>query len=81
MSNMAQRSAKASLSHEERTATEPRNQGLHRVILDEVTTVNSTIRTLKFAIREPTGINVRLRNQEHLATQANRSTSSSRGNG
>ncbi|KAF2703976.1 hypothetical protein K504DRAFT_391407 [Pleomassaria siparia CBS 279.74] len=49
--------AKVNLSHEERTASEPRATGLQRIILDEVTTVNDTIRTFRFVIPNPTGIN------------------------
>jgi len=56
---MAQiRSAKASLSHEERTATEPRDSGLHTVILDKITRVNDRIRTFKLATKDSGGISV-----------------------
>ena len=52
------RSARANLSHVERTAHEPRDKSLRHVTLDEVTAINDTIRTFKFTIKEPTGINV-----------------------
>lgn len=56
---MAQtRSAKASLSHEERTATDPREQSLHPVILDKVSAVNDRIKTYRFTIKDSNGINV-----------------------
>lgn len=52
------RSAKASLSHEERTATEPRDNSLYPVILDRVTPVNDRIRTLRFSLKDRGSINV-----------------------
>ncbi|ORY17413.1 hypothetical protein BCR34DRAFT_37384 [Clohesyomyces aquaticus] len=45
-------STKANLSHEERTATEPRGDGLHVVRVDRVTAVNDNIRTFKLAIED-----------------------------
>lgn len=51
-------SAKANLSHEERTATEPRDKDLHSVILDKVKQVNDYIRTFMFTIPDKKGIKV-----------------------
>ncbi|KAF2741514.1 hypothetical protein EJ04DRAFT_530519 [Polyplosphaeria fusca] len=48
--------AKANLSHEERTANEPRAHGLHPVTIDRVSQVNSQIRTYRL-ITEESGIN------------------------
>jgi hypothetical protein len=50
--------AKASLSHEERTVTEPRDEGLYPVTIESVTPVNNRIKTFKFALREQDTINV-----------------------
>ena len=36
-----------SVPHEERTAAEPREHGMHRVILDRIEEVNTNIRLLK----------------------------------
>ena len=44
--------AKASLSHEERTATEPRDDGLYPVTIETVTPVNDRIKTFRLALRE-----------------------------
>jgi hypothetical protein len=55
---MHTKSAKANLSHEERTADEPRDNGLHPVILEKITPVNDQIKTYKFKIQDPKGINV-----------------------
>ena len=50
--------AKASLSHEERTADEPRDGGLFPVTIEAVTPVNDRIKTFKFALREQDTFNV-----------------------
>lgn len=50
--------ARASLSHEERTASEPRDTGLHTVTISSVTPVNDRIRTFVLAPREQDTINV-----------------------
>lgn len=50
--------AKASLSHEERTATEPRDHGLFPVTIETVTPINDRLRTFKFALREQDTVNV-----------------------
>jgi len=52
------RSAKASLSHEERTAAEPRDEGLHAVIIDQITAVNDRIKKFRFSIKDRKTINV-----------------------
>jgi hypothetical protein len=47
------------LSHEERTATEPRDKNLHSVIIDEVTPVNNRIKIYRLAVKDrEKGINV-----------------------
>lgn len=61
LSSMVQtrsRAKAASLSHEERTATEPRDEGLYTVTIEKVTPVNNRIKTFKFAPREQDTINV-----------------------
>ncbi|KAF2476376.1 uncharacterized protein BDR25DRAFT_210488 [Lindgomyces ingoldianus] len=51
-------STKASLSHKERTATEPRSRDLHPVIVDSIMEVGDTIRTFRLAIEDrQNGIN------------------------
>ncbi|KAF2691407.1 hypothetical protein K458DRAFT_285792 [Lentithecium fluviatile CBS 122367] len=45
-------STKASLSHEERTATEPRDEGIHPVIIDCVSPVNDRIRRFRLSIKD-----------------------------
>lgn len=52
------RSAKAALSHEERTAAEPRDESLHPVVVDRITTVNDRIRRLRLSIKDRKTINV-----------------------
>ncbi|KAH7109061.1 hypothetical protein B0J11DRAFT_586667 [Dendryphion nanum] len=49
-------SSKANLSHEERTATEPRASDLHPVILKEITKVNERIQTYRFVTKNKKGI-------------------------
>ncbi|KAF2751781.1 hypothetical protein M011DRAFT_394289 [Sporormia fimetaria CBS 119925] len=49
-------SGKASLSHEERTSTEPRHEGLHCVTIDKIVPVNDRIRNYTLRIPEPSGI-------------------------
>jgi hypothetical protein len=61
----ASQSTKASLSHEERTASEPRNSGLHPVVLERITSVNSRIKTYRFSPKAKAGINV---HNDHLPT-------------
>ncbi|KAF2021642.1 hypothetical protein BU24DRAFT_337384 [Aaosphaeria arxii CBS 175.79] len=53
---MAAKSAKASLSHEERTVEEPRNEGLHPVILNKITRVNDRIQLYKLLSKNRTNI-------------------------
>ena len=55
---IASSSSKASLSHEERTATEPRATDLHTVILSRISKVNERIQTYQFTIKEKGGIKV-----------------------
>jgi hypothetical protein len=52
------RSTKASLSHEERTATEPRDDSLHPVIVDQIFPVNDRIRRFRFSVKDRKTINV-----------------------
>jgi hypothetical protein len=53
------RSAKAkSISHQERTASEPRNHELHRATVAQVTDVNDRIKTFRFDIVDKNGFNV-----------------------
>ena len=40
-------STTSSLPHEERTAAEPREHGIHKVILDRIEEINTNIRLLK----------------------------------
>lgn len=40
-------STTTSIPHEERTAAEPREHGMHKVILDRIEEVNTNIRLLK----------------------------------
>ncbi|KAF2109652.1 hypothetical protein BDV96DRAFT_604543 [Lophiotrema nucula] len=49
-------SEKASLSHEERTAEEPRAEGLHPVTVDRIHTANDRIRTFKLGTKDKNGI-------------------------
>ncbi len=59
LSSMPQaRSAKAILSHQERTATEPRENDLHTATVAKVTPVNDRIKRFKFEIKEKDGFNV-----------------------
>ncbi|KAF1947202.1 hypothetical protein EJ02DRAFT_449793 [Clathrospora elynae] len=51
------RSAKAILSHQERTATEPRDNDLHTAIVSKVTHVNNRIKTFRFDIKDKNGFN------------------------
>ncbi|KAH6877763.1 hypothetical protein J4E90_009327 [Alternaria incomplexa] len=51
------RSAKAILSHQERTATEPRENDLHTATVAKVTPVNDRIKRFKFEIKEKDGFN------------------------
>ncbi|KAF9735346.1 NADH-cytochrome b-5 reductase [Paraphaeosphaeria minitans] len=46
------RAKAASLSHEERTAAEPRDEGLYSVTIETVAPVNNRIKTFKFALGE-----------------------------
>ena len=43
---------RSSLSHEERTATEPRDEDLHPVILNNIESVNEKIRLFRLAIKD-----------------------------
>ncbi|KAJ4413256.1 hypothetical protein N0V91_000230 [Didymella pomorum] len=52
------RSAKAkSISHQERTASEPRSNELHRATVGQVTAVNDRIKTFRFDIADKNGFN------------------------
>ena len=52
------RSAKAILSHQERTANEPRENDLHTATLAKVTPVNERIQRYRFDINDKNGFNV-----------------------
>lgn len=52
------RSAKALLSHQERTATEPRHADLHAAVVSNVTSVNDQIKKFRFDIKDTAGFNV-----------------------
>ena len=53
------RSAKAkSISHQERTASEPRSNELHKATVGQVTDVNERIKTFRFDIVDKNGFNV-----------------------
>ncbi|KAF2192666.1 hypothetical protein K469DRAFT_654433 [Zopfia rhizophila CBS 207.26] len=55
---LTQPSAKINLSHEKRTATEPRDRDLHHVILDKITPVGDRIRTFRLVVKDKqSGIN------------------------
>lgn len=54
------RSAKAiSLSHQERTATEPRQKDLHTATVETITDVNDRIKTFRLTLKDKNGFNVR----------------------
>ena len=46
-------------SHEERTATVPREKSIHRVILDKIETVNESIRLIRLKIPDHENIEAR----------------------
>jgi hypothetical protein len=52
------RSAKASLSHEERTATEPRDESLHAVTIDQIIPVNDRMKRFRLAVKDRKTLNV-----------------------
>jgi hypothetical protein len=52
------RSAKAILSHQERTASEPRDDHVHAATVSKVTDVNDRIKTFRFDICDKNGFNV-----------------------
>jgi hypothetical protein len=52
------RSAKAILSHQERTATEPRDKDLYTATVAKVTPVNDRIKRFRFNIKDKNGFNV-----------------------
>jgi hypothetical protein len=59
MSDTAQpRSAKATLSHQERTATEPRENDTYTATVARVTPVNDRIKTYQFHLKDGIGFNV-----------------------
>jgi hypothetical protein len=59
LSSMPQtRSAKAMLSHQERTASEPREKDVHIATVAKVTPVNDRIKRLRFDIKDKNGFNV-----------------------
>jgi len=59
LSSMPQtRSAKAILSHQERTATEPRDKDLYTAVVSKIKPVNDRIKTFRFDIKDKNGFNV-----------------------
>jgi hypothetical protein len=55
------RSAKATksiLSHQERTATEPRENDIHTATVASVTRINNRIKTFRFDLKDTKGLNV-----------------------
>jgi hypothetical protein len=52
------RSAKATLSHQERTAAEPREKDIYTATVAKVTTVNDRIKKFRFDIKDTKGFNV-----------------------
>jgi len=61
LSGTATRSAKAAktaLSHQERTATEPREQDLHVATVAKITPVNDRIKLFRFDLKDTKGLNV-----------------------
>jgi hypothetical protein len=46
------------LSHQERTATEPRENDIHIATVNEVTLVNDRIKLFRFNINDTKGLNV-----------------------
>jgi hypothetical protein len=49
---------KASLNHQERTATEPREKKMHTATVAQVTPVNDRIKTFRFQLKDASGFNV-----------------------
>jgi hypothetical protein len=62
MSSTAQprsaKATKASLSHQERTATEPRERNLYTATVAKVTPVNDRIKTFQFHLKDTGSFNV-----------------------
>lgn len=54
------RTMPTALSHTERTAHEPRQDGLHEVILSTIEQVNPSIRLLRLRVAEHSALNVRV---------------------
>jgi hypothetical protein len=52
------RSAKSILSHQERTATEPREKDLYTATVAQVTPVNDRIKRFRFELKDTKGFNV-----------------------
>ncbi|KAF1913504.1 hypothetical protein BDU57DRAFT_455224 [Ampelomyces quisqualis] len=53
------KAAKALLSHQERTATEPRENDVHTATVADVTLVNNRIKLFRFNLRDAEGLNFR----------------------
>jgi hypothetical protein len=52
------KAAKALLSHQERTATEPRENDIHTATVADVKLVNNRIKLFRFNLRDTKGLNV-----------------------
>jgi hypothetical protein len=52
------KAAKALQSHQERTATEPREKDMHTATVADVTLVNERIKTFRFDLQDSKGLNV-----------------------
>lgn len=63
------KATKSALSHQERTACEPREKDLHTATLAQVTPVNDRIKLFRFDLKDGKGLNV-LSATPSLATYA-----------
>lgn len=52
------KAAKTALSHQERTATEPREKDLHAATIAKITHVNDRIKLFRFDLKDTKGLNV-----------------------
>lgn len=52
------KAAKALSSHQERTATEPRQDDIHAATVSHVTRVNERIKLFRFDLKDTKGLNV-----------------------
>jgi hypothetical protein len=54
----AAKTAKQALSHQERTATEPRERDLYTATVAKITPVNDRVKLFKFDLKDTKGLNV-----------------------